>query len=331
MTASASLATRVSRNLGVWARTVCFAAILLTIPMAQPGPYLLHTLILSMIMAALASAWNLAYGYAGIFSFGHQAFWGLGAYVSGCLSVRAGVSPWVGIVVASVSACIVSLIIGVPCLRLRLAPFVSIATLSFAEICRIAAANLVGITRGELGLYGIPPLSASGSRFASYYTMAALLLLILCSMSWIGRSPLGLALRSVREEHDVAEALGIDTDRVRLLAFVLSSSMTGAVGAFYAHYVSIITPSSVLSSSIMVQIVATTLLGGAGTVLGPVVAAFGMTLGLEYFRWLADYRLLLYGAGMIGLVLLMPEGLAPHLQVWIRRLGQARLMRRRRM
>lgn len=298
-------------------RSAYWGSLLVILPLIYPDAYFLHIMIVSMFMAALASSWNLMLGYAGIFSFGHQAFFGLGAYVSSLLAMHVDLSPWLGMLAAGVAAAVISLIIAIPCLRLRAAPYVAIATLSFSEICRIIAMNLVDITRGELGLWGIPALFPGGSRVPYYYTMLAILIVVLLAMGRIDKSSLGLALRSVRESEDAAETLGVDVAQTKILAFVISSFMAGIVGAFYAHYLVILTPSSVLSVRIMVEIVTITLLGGLGTLVGPVVAAFGLTLGLEYMRLLGDYRLLLYGAGMVLLIMLMPEGVGPRLRAWL--------------
>lgn len=297
-------------------RTAYWLLVLAILPLVYPDSYFIHIMILSMIMAALASSWNLLLGYAGIFSFGHQAFFGLGAYVSALLAIHIGLSPWLGMLVAGIVAAVVSLVIAVPCLRLRAVPYTAIATLSFAEICRITTMNLVDITRGELGLWGIPGLFTGGNRVPYYYAMLAILTLVLLAMDGIVKSPLGLALRSVRESEDAAETLGVDVAQTKILAFAISSLMAGTVGAFYAHYLVILTPSSVLSVGVMVEIVTVTLLGGLGTLAGPVLAAFSIELGLEYMRWLGDYRLLLYGAGMVLAILFMPEGVVPQLQVW---------------
>lgn len=300
-------------------RSAYWLPLLIVVPLVYPDAYFLHILIVSMIMGALASSWNLMLGYAGIFSFGHQAFFGLGAYVSALLAMHVGLTPWLWMLVAGVAAALVSLIIAVPCLRLRAAPYVAIATLGFAEICRIIAMNLVDITRGELGLWGIPALFAGENRVPYYYTMLVILTLILLAMDRIAKSPLGLALRSVRESEDAAETLGVDVAQTKILAFTISSFMAGVVGAFYAHYLVILTPSSVLSVGVMIEVVTITLLGGLGTLVGPVVAAFGLTMGLEYMRGLGDYRLLLYGAGLVLLIIFMPEGVLPRLRAWLRR------------
>lgn len=290
--------------------------LLAIIPLVSSSEYLLHVLISAMTLASLASSWNLMVGYAGIFSFGHQAFFGLGAYSSALLAMRIGLSPWLGLLVAGLAAVVAGLIIAVPCLRLRAAPYVAIATLGFAEIARVMVANLVNITRGELGLWGIPPLFPGVARQPYYYTILLILGGILYTMLWIDRSPLGLALRAVGDSEDAAESLGVDVAYIKIATFVISSFMAGVTGAFYAHYVVILTPSSVLSVGLMVEIMAVTLLGGIGTIFGPPVSAIIITLALELMRGLGDYRLLLYGALITLLIIFMPEGLAPYMRKW---------------
>lgn len=296
-----------------WA--ACWLLVMAILPLVYSDSYFIHVMILAMTMAILASSWNLMLGYTGIFSFGHQAFFGIGAYVSALLAMRIGLSPWLGMLVGGLTAAAVSPIIAVPCLRLRAAPYISIATLSFAEICRITAMNLVDVTRGELGLWGIPELFTGGNRLPSYYTVLATLTVFLWVIDCIVRSPLGLALRSVRESQDAAEALGVNVAKTKILAFITSSFMAGLVGAFYAHYLVFLTPSSVFSVRVMVETATITLLGGLGTIAGPVMAALGTTLGLEYMRGLGEYRLLLYGAGMVLLILFTPEGIVPRLRL----------------
>lgn len=295
------------------------------LPFFISDEYFIHILILSMIMGILASSWNLLIGEAGIFSFGHQAFFGVGAYVSAVLAIQVNVSPWITMLFGGIAAALASLVIAVPCLRLRGAPYISIATLAFAEICRLIATNMVEITRGELGLWGIPGLFASKTRIPYYYAALALLLLVLSALAHIKLSPLGLAFRAIRESPEAAEAVGINTDKTRILAFVVSSLMAGFVGAFYAHYLGILTPSSVLSIRVMIEIVTLTLLGGLGSLFGPMLAAFIITIGLEYMRWLGDYRLIMYGIGLILLIVFMPHGIVPQ----IRTLAQQHYSRRK--
>jgi branched-chain amino acid transport system permease protein len=284
---------------------------LAVVPIVYPDAYFLSIMINAMMLGALALSWNLMAGFAGIFSFGHQAFFGLGAYVSALLAFHLGVSPWLGILAGGVVAGAVGLVVAVPCLRLRLAPYLSIATLGFAEICRITAMNLVDITRGELGLWGIPELFAGGGRVPSYFVILVILGLIVWSMAYIRSSPFGLALRALREGQDAAESLGVDVARAKIVTFLTSSFMAGVVGAFYAHYLGILTPSSVIAKSLMVEIMAITLLGGLGTIGGPVLGAMGITMALEYMRGFGDLRLLIYGAALMTIIIFMPGGLVP--------------------
>jgi branched-chain amino acid transport system permease protein len=289
--------------------------VLAVLPPVLPNDYVVTVLILCMLHAVLASSWNFLMGFAGIFSFGHQAFYGLGAYVSALLAMRAGLDPWLGLVVAGLAAAALGAFIAVPTLRLRAAPYIAIATLGFAEIARITASNLVDLTRGELGLVGIPPLTdlgplrfAAGSRVGSYYVMLGLLVLTVLALGGLARSRTGLALQAIRESQDAADSLGVPVTRYKVLAFAVSSFFAGAAGAFYAHTFLVLTPSSVLSVALMVELIAMTLVGGAGTLLGPVVGAFALTLSLEQLRVLGDWRLLIYGAALVALILFMPEG-----------------------
>lgn len=276
------------------------------LPPFLPNDYAVTVLILCMLHAVLASSWNLLMGFAGIFSFGHQAFYGLGAYVSALLAMRAGVDPWLGLLAGGLAAAALGAFIAIPTLRLRAAPYIAIATLGFAEIARITASNLVELTRGELGLAGIPPLTAS--RTGSYYVMLGLLSFTVAALAWLTYSRTGLALRAIRESQDAADSLGVPVTRYKVAAFAISSFFAGAAGAFYAHTFLVLTPSSVLSVATMVEVIAMTLVGGAGTLLGPVAGAFALTLTLEQLRVLGDWRLLIYGAALVALILFMPEG-----------------------
>ncbi|MBI4519987.1 MAG: branched-chain amino acid ABC transporter permease [Gemmatimonadetes bacterium] len=295
------------------------AILVALVPLVGPDPYTVHVLTLCLLYAALSSSWNLVSGYAGLFSFGHQAFFGLGAYVSALLAMKAGVAPWLGLVIGGGAAGAAGLLIALPCLGLRAPPYVAIATLGFAEICRFITMNLVGLTRGELGLGGIPEMPAVhlplfgtlsfGARGLPYFYLILVIYVgVMAVLYRLVRSPLGLALKAVRDSQDAAESLGVNVKRTKLIVFGLSSVIAGVTGAFYAHYVLILTPSSVFSVPIMVEIVAMTLIGGLGTFVGPSVGAFAVTLLLEYLRVLGDYRLLIYGTLLIVLILLMPAG-----------------------
>jgi branched-chain amino acid transport system permease protein len=187
--------------------------------------------------------------------------------------------------------------------------------LGLAEISRIVGQNLVNITRGEMGLSGIPefpslgPISFLESRVPYYYLVFILFLITTGLALWIAKSPLGLALASIRESQDAAESLGVNVPRVKIIIFTISSFLAGLIGSFYAHYILILTPSSVLGVSIMIELVAMVLIGGIGTLMGPIVGAFLVTVMTEYLRVVGEYRLLIYGAILVVTMMYMPSGL----------------------
>lgn len=299
---------------------VVFILILLVFPLIIRDSYVLHLVILSLLYAVLSSSWNFICGYTGVFTFGHQGFFGIGAYTSALLAIKMGVSPWIGLLLGGIVASFLSLFIGLPCLRLRSAAYISLTSLGFAEILRLVCMNLVGLTRGELGLWGIPGLtdlhigswtvSFSGAdRTPNYYVMIAIFTITTTLLYRQIRSPKGLALKAIRESQEAAESLGVPITAHKIYAFLLSSFFAGVVGAFYAHYIGILTPTSIFNVGVMVEIVAMTLLGGLGTFAGPIVGAFFLTIGLEYLRSFGEYRFMIYGALLVIIILFMPAGL----------------------
>jgi len=176
----------------------------------------------------------------------------------------------------------------------------------------------VDVTRGEMGLNGIPGMPAITlggltinfyERPPYYYLMLILFVVILLVVYKLIHSPFGMALKSIRESPDAAASLGVNIVRFKIVVFAISAAMAGVVGAFYAHYIQVLTPSSVLALPLMVEIIAITLIGGLGTIIGPVIGAFVLTIGLEYLRFLGDYRMLLYGLVLVPLIMFTPEGL----------------------
>mgnify|MGYP001390779901 CR=1 FL=1 len=289
--------------------------LLLVLPIFA-GNYMLHIFILSLLFAIFALSWNLIVGYSGIVSFGHQAFFGIGAYVSALLSMHFGLSPWLGVIAGGLMAAIAGGIISLPVLRLKAAPYIAILTLGFAEIVRLVISNLTEVTRGEMGLSGIPAFSSIGPvnfslahRINIYFLLLMILLLIIFVMTRLINGPRGLALKSIRESQDAAESLGVNLTKNKLYVFTISAFIAGMSGAIYAHYVQVLTPSSVIGIDIMLQILVITIIGGLGTIAGPVVGSFIVVTGLEYLRFLGDFRLIVYGLVLILFIMFMPEGI----------------------
>jgi len=294
---------------------------MLLLPALTADPYVMHVMVLTMIFGIFASAWNLVTGFAGLKTFGHHAFFGLGAYGSALIAINLGLSPWFTIWLGGLIAAAAGLLIGTPILRIRSMPHVAIVTLGFAEIVRICVANLSGLTRGEMGLWGIPqfegftlplvgPVSFTPADKVSFYYLAlALTVLVLLVIVRLMRSTTGLAMLAMRDGEDAAESLGVNLTRMKLMVFGLSAFIVGIAGAFYAHYLSILTPASAVGVDLMISIIAMVLVGGLGTVSGPLVGAFALTLMIEAMRDLENYRLLGYGALIVVIVMFLPKGL----------------------
>ncbi|PVA10961.1 hypothetical protein DC366_04020 [Pelagivirga sediminicola] len=304
--------------------------VMLLLPMVTQDTYLLHVLILAMVFGIFASAWNFVTGFAGLKTFGHHAFFALGAYGSALIGINLGLSAWLTIWLGGLIAALAGLFIGLPILRIRSMPHVAIVTLGFAEIVRITLSNLTDITRGELGLWGIPVFDgftvpglgevvfSPADKVPYYYLAFALLLLSVGVITALMRSKTGLSLIAMRDGEDAAESLGINLTRQKLQVFVVSSFLVGVAGAFYAHYITILTPAAVAGVDLMILIIAMVLVGGLGTLSGPLVGALVLTILVEFLRDLDTFRMLVYGAIIILSVMFLPKGLVTLGRRWKR-------------
>ena len=304
-----------------WIAVAALLLAALALPVVSSNSYLMHVMILSMVFAVFASAWNLVTGFAGLKTFGHHAFFGIGAYVSALTAMGSGLSAWSTVWIGAVAAALAGLFIGLPILRIRSMPHVAIVTLGFAEIVRIVISNLQSVTRGEMGLWGIPAfggftLPGAGAvaftpvdKVPFYYLALAMLVLSLAAIVALMRSRTGLTLVAMRDAEDAAQSLGVNLTRNKLLVFGLSAFIVGLAGGFYAHYIGILTPSAAVGVDLMILVIAMTLVGGLGTLSGPVAGAFALTIIVELLRSIEDYRMLLYGAAIVLIVLFLPKGL----------------------
>ena len=298
-----------------------FIAIILIgfiLPVIYPDPYLIHIIILGYIFGGLAASYDLLLGYAGILSFGPSALFGLGAYASALISIRLGYPPFISIFIGAIVSAFFGLFMTIPCLRLRLFAYVAITTWGIAEILRVIFAQWIGVTRGYLGLWGIPTFSTlnflgkeikftKGSTGA-YYLAYIILLLLLVFMYWIVNSKIGLQFRAVRDDDISAESIGIDVTRMKYLAFLLHGFTSGLLGAYYAHYIGILTP-DVYSVNVSTQIIAYQLIGGEASLFGPVIGGLLMVFISEYLRIIGMFRLIILGLLIIIFILFLPEGL----------------------
>ena len=299
---------------------------LLAVAAAAPAwvwnPYHLHTLIMAGIFAVLALSLNLLLGYTGQLSLGHAAFFGIGAYATGLLTVKLEWSPWLGLLAAATLPAATGWIIGRLALKLRGAYFV-LLTISFAGVVSLVSVNWMDLTNGPLGLPGVPPveiglpglhplsLRAKGAYY--YLVLAAVLGCYLVCLALI-RSRIGRALIALRENEALAESVGIDSTHYLVLAAVISAAMAGLAGGLYAHYTRFVSP-EVFLFSYTVTMVIMVVAGGKGTLAGPIVGAVIFTVLPEVLRALTSWQwqMLLYGILLIAVLFFMPRGIVPAL------------------
>ena len=280
--------------------------------------YILKVFTHALLFATLALAWNML-GISGSISLGHAAFFGVGAYGSALLSFKQGLSPWITIPFGGLLSIGLGLIMGFICIRLRGAYF-ALATLAFVEIPKVITDNWDSVTRGSLGLIGLPgfpslhlgpfSIDIGSSVTASYYLIFFYTLILLCLVGCMFRSNIGLALQAIREEEVAAEAAGIQTDGYRLLSLLLSAFFTGISGACYAHLVGYIGPGLVYGIHFSAIPMIFAICGGRFTILGPALAAL-ILYPVDQFVFhplLPSGHEFLYGAVLILTVLFLPTG-----------------------
>jgi branched-chain amino acid transport system permease protein len=293
-------------------------AVVALIPLGVSNPYWLGVLIVSMYFAILAGAWTLLAGYTGQFSLAPATFAMIGAYTTGLLNHYFGVPPLLGIVAAVVVSGLVGLLLGRAVLRL-VGPYLALTTLSFAEIMRLVASNSIDITRGDLGL-GVAGLM--NSRVGWYYLFLGALVVLLILFYMLLRSKAGLFLQAIRDDEVAARRAGVNVVFWKTAAFAISAAASGFAGALYAHFAELVTPELGLIGQTGL-IVSMTVIGGMGTLAGPVVAAFLVYVLSEWLRDVGGYQLIVFAALVIIFARFFREGLWGLARAAVQRWGRA--------
>ena len=293
------------------------AVVLALIPLWVQSPYALHIFILLFIAIALGESWNVIGGFAGQYSVGHAAWYGLGAYGAFILLQRKAIAPWFGVWVAVAAAVIVAVVVGWITFRLR-GPYFVLASIAVAEIIRLAALNWKELTNGAEGILAAdaPPLRLGGtvitdwnSKTPFFYMGLAMALFCIAVNFLVKRSKLGYYLQAIREDQDAAHSLGIPLTLSKNAALAISAACTALAGSFAAFYVGFIEPQGVFGIEVSIQMVLTCIIGGIGTVAGPVIGAVVVVLLSEALRAsLSSAHLLVYGVLVIIVILTMPDG-----------------------
>jgi len=291
------------------------------------NPYYLSIFISALILGSVSLAWNLLAGVCGQVSFGHAAFFGIGAYASSLLVTKAGFNPFLAMIVAAMIGVIGGLIIGIPAFRLR-GPYFALSILGFAEVMKLLTLNLTRLTEGSKGIFNIPPLPSINlggmtfdfyiSRTTNYYLVAALMFAIYLLIYFLRYSNIGLAMSAVRGDEETASGIGVPVFKTKLTALTLSAFCTALTGAFYAHYVHFLNPDSAFDGFWSVMPIVGSLFGGIGTLIGPSIGALVIT-GLDEFlfkRLFETGHKLFFGLLLTIVIVWAPVGL---LGKWVKK------------
>jgi branched-chain amino acid transport system permease protein len=284
----------------------------------QPS-YLVNVAVTVGIYMVLSMGLNIVVGMAGLLDLGYIAFFAIGAYSMAILSTNFGWSFWMVLPVAGVLAGSFGVLLGAPTLRLR-GDYLAIVTLGFGEIIRISLNNLDWLTNGPQGIAGVrapsvPWIGSNGLTLIDLYQPAQLYYLALalvCTVWWttsrMKNSRIGRAWLAIREDEIAAQAMGIDTVRMKLLAFASGATLAGIVGVLFAAQLTFVSPESftLFESVIVLSMV---VVGGMGSVIGAVAGAFILVVIPEVLRGFSEYRMLLFGAAMVLVMLVRPQGL----------------------
>ena len=285
-------------------------ALLCILPLIGLSSYIMHILVLVIMWSVIGMGWNLLGGYCGQVSFGHAAFFGMGAYSSGLIYYHLGISGWWGLLVSIPVLIITSLVIGFICLRLRGAYF-ALATLALGEVLRVTAENLVKFTQGDLGI-----LIKQRTWVEKTWYFYVVLLLAAGSFFLIKKvieSKLGYYFVAIREDQDAANSLGINTTHYKTIALCLSGVLTGVAGAFYMNYMGYIDPTTVFALyDISIVTVMVVMVGGVATYWGPAIGALIMVFLAEVIRSMPKIgaaHQTLFGVLLILIIIFLPNGI----------------------
>ena len=296
--------------------------VLFVIPVVTHDPIFLHLMILIFFYAYLTLSWNIVGGFAGQVSLGHTAFTGIGAYTSTLLFIQLGLTPWIGMFAGGFLAALVAVLIGYPCFKLRGAYF-ALSTIGFLEAFRIVVENtneVFGIPiKGAQGME-VPLLGQSLLNFQFldkeyyYYVILIMMLIALWITYRVSKSKFGYYLTAIKNDIDAAESLGVNVARTKLKAAALSGFLTAIGGTFYAQLILFIDPANIIGAYLSFEIVFIAVIGGRGTLLGPILGAFLLVpvseltrvyLGGTYF----GVHLIVFGGILMGVMLFLPRGI----------------------
>ena len=301
---------------------IILTAVLALLPLITQTKAVLNAFILLLIFATLGEAWNLITGFAGQTSFGHAAFFGIGAYTSAVIFYRCGVTPWLGMILGGIIASVIAAVMSYPCFRLK-GHYFAIATLAVAEIIKQVFVSW-SYVEGATGI-SIPIIHRSSGfgrrlfylqfsdKLPWVYICLALFTAVIFLSSYLENSKMGYYLKAIRESHEVAEAIGINPTNYKLYAMIISAFISALCGSIYAQYILYIDPFMMFSLDISMKIVLLTVLGGIGNIYGPIIGA-AIFIPLSEFTRIklggsgTGIDLMIYGLLIVLITCFRPKG-----------------------
>lgn len=289
---------------------------LFSFPLFRPPGYFLALFFSVFMFVALSESWNIMGGYAGYISFGHVSFFSVGAYSTALFMNHLGISPFYTAILGGVLAGILAALVGSFVLRLRGAYFV-IATLLLSVVMRLIFLNW-GFVGSSSGLwFKLLPVSMETNRFIFYEVMLTVATIITLVARWVEKSKFGMGLVAIREDEEVAQSVGINAPRLKLLAFTLSASLAGLVGGIYGYYISYIHPDLTFNINITLLILLMASFGGPHTWTGPLLGAITLSIVNQYVETFigAEVSRVIYGFLLMTVIIFMPNGIIAHIRI----------------
>lgn len=316
---------------GISGRALALLAISVVLLLTAPfmvNDYVLSVLIIVLYFAYVGQAWNMMIGFAGQLSLGHALFVGIGAYTSAALFIHFGIGPWLGIFLAIAFSTLAGCLIGYLGFRFSIrGVYFALLTIAFAEFTRIIVDHVDWL--GSTGGFFLPVANRSemvlynlrGSPVMFYYVILVMTGLALLLCRYLLNSKLGYYWQAIREDQDSAQAFGINVFRYKMIAVAISSGLTGIAGVFYAFYYNNLFPETTFATVHSIELILGTIVGGVGTLLGPIVGAFiltplgeTLTIVIEELGWHVDgIKQFFFGIVVAGIVLFRPTGIWPWL------------------
>jgi len=292
------------------------AILVLIVPHIAPNLYIVQIINMIGIYIILAIGVNILTGYSGQLSFGQAAFYGIGAYSAALLNTNYGLPFAIVLPIAIIITAVFGIILAIPAIKVK-GPYLALVTIAFGEVVRIVMVNWKEVTKGTAGIVGIDPPIVFGYRFDNlvsyYYLILAFVIIGLTYQSILIKSRTGRAFIAIREDSQAAELTGINVVSYKIKAFVISAVYSAVAGVLYAMMIRYISPDTFTSNDSSI-IIWTAMVGGLGTLIGPVLGGIIMTILPEALRGLGNFRLVIYGLILMLVIVRYPGGLSPYLK-----------------